>query len=174
MISLYVLFWVFIFVFAFIGTVRQRHKELLVIPAVVTALLLIILLETFIPYLREGLTTRSSFWFRIAVLTSLSVAGYLAPNFIQKIKPLKIRRKRLDDILFGFIFGAINGYLIIGSAWYFLVDAGYPFAWVTAPEQVTAAGQNTSRLIELLPPQWLGTPIIYFATAVSIILAMVV
>ena len=174
MISLYILFWVFLCLFAVIGTIRRWPKELLVIPAVIIALFLITMLETYLPYIRDTISVTARFWFRSAVLVFMTIVGYFIPNFHRVMSRQIFHRDRIDDAIFGFIIGVLNGYMIIGSIWHFLVEANYPFDWVTAPELVTALGQNTSQLIEILPPQWLQGPMLYIAAAVSIILTLVV
>ncbi|NJL95402.1 MAG: hypothetical protein HC915_17610 [Anaerolineae bacterium] len=47
--------------------------------------------------------------------------------------------------------GGFNGYLVIGSLWYFMHVLGYPFSTVLAP----APGSASAGLVESLPLSWL-------------------
>ena len=76
--------------------------------------------------------------------------------------------------MLGGFLGAVNGYMIFGTAWYYLNQVEYPFAWITAPDQVTEAGQKALALIKILPPAWLQSPVIYIAVAVSFVFILVV
>jgi len=174
MISLYILFWVFLCLFAFIGTVRRWPKELLVIPAVIFALFLITMLETNIAYFRDTISVTARFWFRSSLLMIMTFLGYLIPNFDRVMNRKIYHRDRFDDSIFGFIIGLLNGFMIIGSIWHFLAEINYPYDWVTAPELVTELGQTTAQLLEILPPQWLQGPMLYIATAASIVFTLVV
>jgi hypothetical protein len=83
-------------------------------------------------------------------------------------------RDRFEDILLGSILGAVNGYLIFGTAWFYLHEANYPFEWISAPDPITEAGQKAMQIIEMLPPQWLQAPIIYIAVAIAFVFILVV
>jgi hypothetical protein len=65
--------------------------------------------------------------------------------------------------------------MIFGTIWYYLDAAGYPFQFVTAPDVTTAAGEAATRMMAILPPNWLmTTPAIYFAVAVAFIFVILV
>ena len=100
--------------------------------------------------------------------------GYQSPKFPRTINSGKFVRDRFEDTLLGSVVGAFNGYMIFGTAWFYLMEAGYPFAWITPPDTITEAGQSAVRLIEFLPPQWLNVPLIYIAVAVAFVLVLVV
>jgi hypothetical protein len=58
------------------------------------------------------------------------------------------RREGLQERLLGFIIGGVNGYLVFGSAWYYLDATGYPFApYITAP----APGSPSAAMVQSLP-----------------------
>ncbi len=174
MISLSVLFWVFVIMFALIGAMRGWAKEILVLAGTILALFLISIIETYIPLVKNNLTDMSSFWMRIGILLALTFFAYQGPNMPRMIESRRFARDRFSDVLLGFFIGSFNGYMIFGSIWYFLIKAGYPFAWITPPDPVTEAGQTAFRLIEILPPQILTTPAIYIAVAVSFAVILVV
>lgn len=174
MISLNVLFWMYVILFALIGAMRGWAKEILVTAGVIVALFLITIMENFIPFIRDSLTPVSSFWVRISVLAVMTFFGYQSPNIPRIIDNGKFIRDRFEDVLLGIFLGAVNGYLIFGTAWYYLMDADYPFNWITAPETLTEMGQNVEGLIKILPPQWLQAPAIYIAVAVAFVFILAV
>ena len=100
--------------------------------------------------------------------------GYQTPNLpswpVPAASPASTCRTRCSALF----LGAINGYLVIGTIWYFLHVAGYPFDIVQAPNPDTPLGQSAIRLISILPPTWMGVPTIYFAVAVAFVFVLVV
>lgn len=174
MISLSVLFWIFVILFAMIGAMRGWAKEVLVTAGVIVALFLVTVMESFIPIIRDNLTPQSAFWVRMAVLIAMTFFGYQGPNISRMLESGKFVRDRFEDFLLGIFIGGVNGFMIFGTAWYYLIDAGYPFDWITPPDQLTVAGQSAMRLIEILPPQWLVTPLIYIAVALAFVFVLVV
>jgi len=175
MISLTVIFWIFVIFFAFIGLLRGWAKELLVTLSVVVALFLLTLIERYIPAITSPMSGTSLFWFRTIILFGLAAFGYLAP----KLPPLAINAKlafeSLQNSILGMIIGGINGYLIIGSVWYFLDKAAYPFTnLMTAPDAASTTGQKAIWLISHLPPTWLDIPAIYIAVVIMFVIVFVV
>jgi len=100
--------------------------------------------------------------------------AYQSPKIPRNIDNRKFIRDRFADVLLGCVIGGVNGYMIFGTAWYYLMEAGYPFDWISPPDAITEAGQNALRIIEILPPQWLHPPLIYIAVAVAFVLVLVV
>ncbi len=180
MVSLNVVFWLLVILFALVGGVRGWAREILVTFAVVLAMFIITVLERFVPFiriLREN-APETLFWMRAIVLLSLVFFGYQTPNLPRIAQAGKFARERLQDILLGFFLGAVNGFMVWGTLWWFLHNADYPFPIITAPDPNTVMGQEALRLINLLPPEWLmaetGTPIIYFAVAIAFVFVLVV
>lgn len=174
MISLSVLFWVFVILFAMIGAMRGWAKEILVTAGVIVAIFVITILETFIPFLKDTLASEPRFWVRIAILALLTFFGYQGPNLPRMIESGKFIRDRFQDALLGIFIGAVNGYLIFGTAWQFLDEVGYPFQWISAPDPLTEAGQKALSMIQILPPNWLQPPVIYIAVAIAFVFILVV
>jgi len=174
MISLSVLFWMYVVLFALIGATRGWAKEILVTSGVILAIFLITIMEAFIPFFRDNVTAESSFWVRLAVLLLLTFFGYQGPNLPRIVETRKLIRDRFEDILLGSFLGGINGYMVFGTAWYFLIQANYPFNWISPPDQLTEAGRNAIGLIEILPPQWLQPPLIYIAVGLAFVFVLVV
>ncbi|HPC06443.1 MAG TPA: CvpA family protein [Anaerolineaceae bacterium] len=177
MISLHVLFWVFIILFAVIGITRGWAKELLVLFSIILGLFLLGVLEKYVPYVRDDLMTQSGdtvFWLRFGVIVVLVFFGYETPNLPRLAESPKFMREKFQDSLLGFFLGAINGFMIFGTLWYFLDAAGYPFDVITAPVAGTAAGDAALKLLAILPPEFLSIPVIYFAVAICFAFVLVV
>ncbi|MFN2194924.1 MAG: hypothetical protein ACK2UW_02215 [Anaerolineales bacterium] len=175
MMSLTLVFWIFVVFFGAVGAMRGWAKELIVSFSVILALAIMTLLKEYVapvqPFLGSGTTL--SFWFQTAILMALAFFGYQTPN-IQKLAGTRFAREKLQDILFGFVLGAFNGYLIMGSIWYFLAEAGYPFDMITPPIAGTPAGDAAARLFDILPPVILDAPLVYFAVFLSFAFVVIV
>jgi hypothetical protein len=164
----------YVILFAIIGAMRGWAKELLVSFAVILSLTFTTLLMNYVVFLRDTLPDNSPalFWLRSIILIVLVFFGYQTPN-IARFAP-KMTRERLQDILLGLVIGAINGYLIVGTVWFYMYEAGYPFDIITAPVEGTALGNAAMALIRYLPPNILGIPAIYFAVVIAFIFVLVV
>lgn len=174
MISLAVLFWMFVMLFALIGASRGWAKELLVTACVILAIFIIRSQESLLPLPVNYAIPRTSFWLQMSILGAITFLGYQVPKFSRRFNNRHVLRGTFENILSGLILGALNGYLLFGTAWYFVMDAGYPFDWIAAPDQSSEIGQNVMDLLEILPPQWLQTPAIYIASAVALVFILVV
>jgi len=174
MISLDVLFWMYVILFALIGGMRGWTKEVLVTAGAIVALFVITVIENFIPFIQNSLTEESSFWVRIGILAGMTFFGYQGPNIPRIIESGKFVRDRFEDVLLGIFLGGINGYLIFGTAWFYLMEANYPFDWIIPPNELTQTGHSIESLIKILPPQWLNAPTIYVAVAVIFVFILVV
>ena len=177
MISLNVLFYLFVLIFALIGAIRGWAKETIATFSTFLALFIISVFETYVP----GISTffdsdpvTSKVIFNSILLAVIVFAGYQTPNLPALVDNQRFMRDRLQDTILGFIIGALNGYMIFGSIWYFMHAANYPFAFVLAPIAGTPAGEAALKIIPLLPPAWLGVPAIYFAIGVAFIFVLVV
>lgn len=172
MITLQFAFLVLVFLFAVIGAMRGWAKELLVTFSVIVGLFIIAILQRFAPSaLRSFLLSYSTttFWIYASIMLLLAFFGYQTPN-IARIPAGRFAREKFSDALLGFFIGALNGWLIVGSVWYFLDASGYPFQSITPPP-------NDLAILNYLPPELLianNSPAIYFAVAVSFIFVLIV
>jgi uncharacterized membrane protein required for colicin V production len=177
MITLNVLFWIFVILFAFIGMSRGWAKEMLVSFAVILGIFIISVLESFVPFIRDVLAEDAGgpmLWVRLFILISLVFFGYQGPNLPRLAASNRFARDKLQDSLLGLFLGALNGYLIFGSIWYYLHIGDYPFPNIISAPPANAAGEAARRLIEILPPLWLQSPVIYFAVAIAFAFVLVV
>jgi uncharacterized membrane protein required for colicin V production len=175
MLSLSVIFWIFVIIFAFIGILRGWARELLVTLSGVLALALLALIERYIPAITSPMSGTTLFWFRATTLLVMAAVGYLAPKLPPLAINIKLSFESMQNSILGMIIGGINAYLIVGSIWHFLDKAGYPFVnFMSAPDGSSAAGQKAIWLISHLPPTWLDIPVIYIAVVVMLVIVFVV
>jgi uncharacterized membrane protein required for colicin V production len=155
MITLFCAFFLFVLVFAVIGALRGPAKEVLVSFSVLVAIAFIVLVEDLLPLTNtlfvEGSMTQ--YWFRTLTVVTLVIFGYVTPK-ISSLSKAAGRQLGIQDYILGFFIGAINGWLIVGTLWYYMDAAGYPFTpWITAPiDVVEGGGTYAIQLIQLLPP----------------------
>jgi hypothetical protein len=177
LVSILVVFYMFMILFAIIGAMRGWAKELLVGFSVILAMALIAILETLIPVVRDFLTRDPiiRFWSRTIIVTLLVFFGYQSPKLSQFSKAGN-RRDQIQDVLLGLILGLISGFLIVGSLWSYMVTADYPFApFITAPQSGQPLGDAALRIVNYLPPVWLGkVPNIFIAVVFAFIFVIVV
>lgn len=180
MISMVVVFYIFILIFAIMGSMRGWAKELMVIFSTILALAFISVLENLMPGVREILKSNANiqFWVRVGIVIAVVFFGYQSPKF-SRIGQATQKRERISDVLLGFFFGAISGYFIIGSLWYYLDAAGYAgiSKYVIPPNASVPLGDTAKRLLGILPQAWLakaGSPNIYVAVVLAFIFVIVV
>jgi uncharacterized membrane protein required for colicin V production len=178
MVSLSVFVWVFIGLFAIIGYARGIKRELLVASAIILALYTITILETFVKPIKIAASMSVSgeiFWMRILLFLFLIIIGYQVPNIPQAATNSRFIKTGSQDGILGALMGALNGFLIVGTIWFYIDKAGYPsFLPVIAPDQNTEIGKIAQYYIGILPPNWLGAPYVYFVVAASLAFLLIV
>ena len=180
MMSIVNLFWMCVFLFAVIGAMRGWAKELMVSFSVVTALAVNLLLEKYIPLVRDLVDPNqptqdaltAQFWIRTLILVALVYFGYQTVSISRFAS--KAVRERLQDAMFGAVLGGFNGYLIAGSILYYNHVAGYPFPKIIIPAQDPTIANAIATMMGYMPPQFLGEPGIYFAVIIILIFIIVV
>jgi uncharacterized membrane protein required for colicin V production len=174
MVSLSFVFWMYVILFSIIGGMRGWAKELLVTFSVILALTFTTLLEHYVPFVRDVLQKDNVtlyFWLRTSILILVVFFGYQTPHLSRFAA--KMTREKFQDILLGTFLGAINGYLIAGTIWYYMADSGYPFTNVIAAPTGDIA-KAADALLQYMPPKLLGIPGIYFAVVIAFIFVIVV
>ncbi len=177
MVSLSVLFYIFVFIFALIGAIRGWAKEVTATFSAVLALFILTVMQNYIPAVKsylENSPVSSQVIFQSIVLGVVVFIGYQTPNLPIFMQNQHFKRSQMQDVILGFLIGGLNGYMIFGSLWYFMHQGGYPFSFMLEPIAGTPAGQNALQIIPLLPPNWLVAPGIYFAIAVSFMFVLMV
>jgi uncharacterized membrane protein required for colicin V production len=127
MLSLYVLFWIMVGLFAILGSVRGWTKEVVAASGLVLSLFAIdqlgYIVLSALGWVPENMgidvAARRQFYIFTTfhlVITFFSYQGPRLGSLGQRLRP----RDSLQDKLLGMIFGGINGYLIAGTVWSFL------------------------------------------------------
>jgi uncharacterized membrane protein required for colicin V production len=183
MVSLLVVFYIFVILFSIIGVIRGWAQELLVTFSVILAFFLINVLEEFIlkNYAPEVFMDKPlrQFWMRTSIIVVLVFFGYQTPRISRFASA--VRKDKISDSFLGFFLGGINGYLVAGTLWYYLAAAGYPSEYFIDPatllniQQLSEDAQAAVEFLTKLPPAWLGTaPGIYIAVGLAFLFVMVV
>lgn len=175
MIAILIAFYGLIFLFAVMGIIRGWAKELLVVFSVLLALALISIMENLLPVIGDTLAGNPTldFWVRVGTVLLMAFFGYQSPK-ISLLARAAERRDQIQDSLLGFIMGAISGYMIIGSLWWFVADIGYWPPYIEAPGN-DPLGQAAQRWVEWLPPAYLlDSPWVYVAVVLAFIFVIVV
>ena len=174
MVSLSFIFFIFVLIFGTIGAMRGWAKEILVSFGVILAMFILSVLQN-LPPIRDTVAiqgSNSKFWLQAMIIVVLTFFAYQTPNF-PKLSGARFARERMADILLGFLMGIINGYLVIGSLWYYLDQAGYkPLQMYFSPPTSDAV----IRLLSYMAPHWMGAGslLLYFAVAVAFLFVIVV
>jgi uncharacterized membrane protein required for colicin V production len=177
MIDIRFVFFMFVFFMAVIGAMRGFAKELLVLFSAILAIFIILVFESYIgfyqAFVAQSVITR--FWSRLIIILLLAFFGYQTP----RIKRLQeaARREKFQDSVLGIVVGAANAFLIIGSIWFYLKEAGYQnFSYFFEPVAGTAMGDAAIRLVNAMPVHWalLDIPLIYFVIAVAFTFVVIV
>ena len=109
MMSIDIVFWMYVLLFGFIGGMRGWAKELLVTFSAILALAINHVLRKFVP-LVVGMQDSdiNLFWARIIVLTVLVYFGYQTVVSIQHLASRAVR-ERFQDTVIGVLLGGEIG-----------------------------------------------------------------
>jgi hypothetical protein len=198
MISILSAFWLFIILFGLIGAMRGWAKELLVIFSVILALFLIYVLESYTAFMvpfQEVLgrvenwtpgmgfgslpapvqdELKVQFWSRAAIVGILSFFGYQSPRLA--VLREKARREKVQDVLLGAVLGMGSGFFIVGTLWWYMAAAQYPFSpSILPPQPGTALGDAAINAIKYFPPVFASNQIgLFFSVVVAFMFVLVV
>jgi uncharacterized membrane protein required for colicin V production len=174
MMSIIYIFWMYVVLFGVIGAMRGWAKELLVAFSAITALAINLLLEKYIPLVRDLPDNSSSvFWIRSIILVAMVYFGYQTVAAIPRLAA-RAARERLQDSLFGVVVGGLNGYFVAGSLLFFNHMAEYPYKNVISPATDPAVLAAIDAMLKYMPPRLLGEPGIYFAVIIILVFIIVV
>ena len=155
MISLIFVFYLFVIITGVIGLMRGWAKELLVVFSAILALFIISIFQRYVGIYRN-LTAdpMTEFYTRTFIMLGLAFFGYQTPAI--KIFQAGARREQVRDAIMGAGIGALNGYLVVGSIWSFLSDAGYA-NFPTILQEPAPGSELALRATEMLsrmPPEF--------------------
>jgi hypothetical protein len=184
MVTIIFFFWTLVALFAIIGAMRGWAKEMLVTFSLVLALFIMQVALAYIGPVKKlwnAMNGSSQFYAASLVMIMFALFGYHTPSAQGLGKRLSggdrgSARNWLQGAMLGGVLGAGNGYLLVGTIWFFLDLAKYPLPeWVlTAPVEGTSAGDAAMKLLHWLPPLWLEAPVIYFVVAVVFTFVIIV
>ena len=141
--------------FDIIGFLRGWVKELIATAGVVLALFAIKQLE---PLLIDPLTDGEQspkFYLEALFLLVMAFFAYQTPpETISRNKSRSSNREGFQDGVLGTLVGMFNGYLVIGSLWYYMDVLQYPLS-----PHIAAAAPNTpsANMVDILPLTWMLT-----------------
>jgi uncharacterized membrane protein required for colicin V production len=173
MIALVMVFLMFLILFGFIGASRGWAKEVLVIASVILALAIITLLEDLLKLDQLIKNATVWYWIRMFILFTLVLFGYQSPK-VQRISKATEKRAQIGDWILGFLMGMISGYFVVGTAWYFSNVAKYPLINEYIRPPAANFAEATERVLAILPPTWLDTPLSVFIALVVIFVFVII
>ena len=147
---------------------------LLVIFSVILALALIAVVEELLPFTKNLLASADPgdlFWFHWLIVLLLVFFGYQTPRVKRFAEPTK-KAEEIRETLLGFFVGAITGYMVVGTLWFYMDKGGYPFQpYITSPINDPLTGEAAMRVLKAFPPAlWLGN---FPGVIVSVVIAFI-
>ena len=164
MIELAAVFWIFVMLFGIIGLMRGWTKEILVTASIILALFILeelgnYVFDVMVPGDMAQIAAdpdaplRRLVMLRAAILLLVTFFGYQGPLVVHFATRRTLRPgETLQESLLGLMIGGVNGYLVVGTLWYWLQIHNYPFSWVTAPGVEALSFQY----LRFLPLQWMS------------------
>lgn len=194
MISLFVLFWIMVVLFAIIGMMRGWSKEVIAMAGLILSLFTINTFGATLVNLISGVRNelepggleavmKQQFY----ILGSMHILiGFFSYQGVALMSTRLSGREKFQERLLGLIFGAINGYLIVATLWSLLefqvapdnwirLTANLPYAFdphITRPAIETPASQL---LLTHLPLPWLEPllPVLLIAIFLFVIVVVI-
>ncbi len=149
------------------GLLRGWYKEFLATVGAVVGVLVITLLEKYVP-LMGALPPKTLFLTRAGIFGLATFFGYQTPRWSSAKRDLG----GLQNAFLGMLLGALNGYLVIGMLWHYLDAAGYP--WPSLVQPPPANDPLSQMVLSYLPNTFLGVPGIYIVSALLFVFVIVV
>jgi uncharacterized membrane protein required for colicin V production len=151
MISLVALFWLMLGFFAVIGALRGWSKEVIALAGLILALFTLNTFGWTIVRLITGVTSGNA---QADLMADMSQQFYLLGGLLMVIAFFSYQsvvlvgarlsgRERVQERLLGFIFGAFNGYLILGTLWSLLEYQATSEGWIRLPPGIPYAFDPT-------------------------------
>jgi hypothetical protein len=176
MVTLVFATYFFILFFGLIGMLRGWTKEVMVSTSVVLALAFITVIEDLLPFTKDFIGDGSStqFWVRSAIFVIVVFFGYHSSRLAPRLAGDNGKSGQLQNFILGGLFGALNGFMIFTTIWYFMDFAGYPLAPnIVAPSYDTATAETAQRLLNASPPVLLQGVWLWVALIVAVFFVMV-
>ncbi len=148
MIELGAVMYVMIGLFGFIGYQRGLSKELISLAGIILALFALFQFNNLLlNVLLANVPPEQKFVVQCLIFGVIVFFAYQTRGLGRKLAS-DGGRDSLQTTILGTLMGAVNGYLIWGSLWYFMHINGYPLSpFITAPP----AGTQSADMIAALP-----------------------
>jgi hypothetical protein len=139
--------------FGIVGFMRGWTKELIATAGIVLALFTLKQFETlFIDPLTDG-KQDSKFYLQAAILIGMAFLAYhTPPERLRTGRRNVSNREGVQDGILGVLVGMLNGYLLIGSLWWYMDNLEYPLSPHITPVIV---GSPSADWVDILPLSWL-------------------
>lgn len=188
MMSLFVLFWIMVLLFAFVGALRGWSKEVIAMAGLILSLFAIKQFGGFlVDLLGGGDLTPESLRQQFIVLAALHLTiAFFSYQGVVLVKNRLTGRERLQERLLGFLVGGVNGYFLVGALWSFLeyqvtregfiqLPQGVPYAFNPSLVRPVATSVFDQLIISHLPLPWLGQilPILVVIIFLFVIIAVI-
>ena len=148
MIQLALLVYLLAAFFAYVGWLRGWTKEIISLAGVTLGIFALWQFRTLITQTLFGdLPTWQVFYIQAFLFIAIVFFAYQTRGLAERANRREDREELQSKVLGG-IVGALNGYLIGGTVWYFLDSAAYPLSpLVVAP----SAGSSSAAMVNNLP-----------------------
>jgi hypothetical protein len=138
--------------FGVIGFMRGWTKELIATSGIVLALFTLKQFETIVvDPLTQG-QQLSKFYLEAAILLIMAFFAYQTPPEAISRTQRRSYREGVQDGILGALVGAWNGYLLIGSLWWYMDNLEYPLSPYIVP---VAPGSASASWVNSLPLSWM-------------------
>jgi uncharacterized membrane protein required for colicin V production len=152
MMQLSTYLWVMIFLFGIIGFLRGWTKEVVATAGIILALFIAFQFsDVFTSLLGQGARPEQLFYLYTGLLLIVTFFAYQTPGAAARMSEGRLwgsRREGLQERLLGTVIGAVNGYLVFGSVWYYLDRTNYPFPPSIVPPP---PGSPSAAMVSSLP-----------------------
>ncbi len=149
MIELSALLWSFVLIFAIIGFLRGLPKELISLSGIILALFGLFQFDGVLRgVLLLNVPPAQQFFIQALIFVGITFFAYQTRGLGKKLNIQQNEgRDSLQSTVLGAIVGGINGYLICGSLWYFMLINDYPLEpFITRPLEGSASANAIAAL----------------------------
>jgi hypothetical protein len=145
MIQLYTMLWIMAIFFSIIGAIRGWNKEIIATAGIILAMFALFQFDSLLRGVFLASVPRDQAFFVQAGLFGVIV------YFAYQTRSIAVERRpsasRVQNAVLGALFGALNGYLIWGTIWYFLDINDYPLSpLIIAPTPDSISAQNLNAI----------------------------
>ena len=160
MMDLFTLFWVSIGLFAIIGAVRGWSKEVIAMAGLILSLFaintfghLFIRIVGSVGIVGNEADLMAEMQRQFLVLAPVHlVIAFFSYQAVLLVKSRITPRETIQERLLGFIFGALNGYLVVGALWSLLEYKITPDGWLRLPPNIPYAFESILLRPSVLDP----------------------